>query len=253
MGMLLMWGLRFTAQPVLRLDMSGSGAEDVTLATSTDTDYFMSGDGQSDDLLAILDTAIETHSVGGLATSSISSWKIQTAIAGLGTSIQFVWSSGNTTLDPLIFGWTSSDSSTAATLTSPNEPMGWWRPGRLLSHPDERDRQIVVGGVSRSMSGVTRVSNFGTSTKERELTVRRFLRAYAKETHAAATAPYNTFESAWHRSMALGYTFRLYEDETDLSTSAYTSYRIRSLSDPLSLDPNTRIRWAVQGLEVAQL
>ena len=254
MSALFMWGLRFDAQPVLRVDVNGAGAEDVTLATSTDTDYFMSGDGQADDLLEVLETAIESHSVGPTCAGTLTAaFKAQTAVTGLGVNHQLLWSHANTTADPLMFGYTAVDTSAAATLASSNEPQGLWRPGRKLSHPDERDRQVTLGGVSRSMSGAVRVSNFGSTKKERDLTVRRFLRKYAKDTYADATAPYNTFESAWFRSMSLGRAFRVYEDETDLSTSAYTTYRVRSLVDPLSIDPDTRIRWAVQNLEVVQV
>ncbi|MCP4245621.1 MAG: hypothetical protein GY778_01095, partial [bacterium] len=89
--MILMWGVRFAAQPVLRVDVNGSGGEDVTLLTTAGTDYFFTGDGQADDLITVLCAAIETHSVGPTCTASISSnWKSRTQVT-LATH-QLLWS-----------------------------------------------------------------------------------------------------------------------------------------------------------------
>jgi hypothetical protein len=103
------------------------------------------------------------------------------------------------------------------------------------------------------MTGLSRVSNFGASAKERAFNVRRFQRAYAMDEFAASTEPYGAFESAWHRSMVLGYTFRVYPDETSLGTSAYTTYRVSDLTDPLDHDHERGIRWGVQDLKAVRI
>jgi hypothetical protein len=213
--------------------MSGDGQ-----ASSTPADY-----GNVADALELLETCLETHSEIGVATVSLVNHRVQVTHDSLGT-LNLLWADGATTLDGRWFGWTTaSTGATSGVMTAPNQPQGWWLPGRPVSEPDSRVRAVTLGGYTEALSGRMRVSHFGSSRKVRTMTFRLLPRALALAEYAAATAPYGTFEHLWS-SLSRGRPVRFYPSATALTSSDYTLYHTRSLSDPLDRDPSTILRWA---------
>lgn len=245
------WGYRFAAQPAVQFGV-GVTSETVTLATSPGVDYYVTGDGQADDLLALLEAAMEAHGSTPAITPSMVGFTARFATGGV--SIQLEWTHANTTLDPAIFGWTASaDSALAATITSPNQVGGLWRAGAPPMY-DSRPRQPVIGGVARTLRGDVRASNFGTPYKMRELGWHLLPQEIALEQYATTTAPKSAFESCWLESLSRGHAFRYYPDEDDLSSgSGYTTMRISEITEPLQRDDRYLKRWtaSLRALEIA--
>jgi hypothetical protein len=176
---------------------------------------------------------------------------VQVVTSSIAT-INILWGNAATTLDATIFGWAQTDTAgTGATLTAPNLGRGLWRAGKPISEPDTRRRRVHLGGISESLSGLHRVSNFGTSVRQRELAFRLLQRSVALDEYATTTEPYGTWEQAWE-SMRLGRPARIYADETSRTSTSYSLVRTRSVSDPLARDPSTPLRWGVD-LQVADL
>ena len=61
--------------------------------------------------------------------------------------------------------------------------------------------------------------------------------AKALDEYADSTEPYGSFESAWVNALSYGYSFRVYDDASERTASAYELYRVRSLSDPMQRSP----------------
>lgn len=226
-----------------------------TLTVTPGRYYWTTGDGQADgatsggvgDLLALLQATINSHTESPNCTVSLVDHRVVIAVpAGL---INVLWVHANTTLDRSIFGFTAT-TGLVGSATGAHLPRGLWRPRHPVSEPDTRDRRVSNGGISETLSGRYRVSDFGASVRERSLAFRLLNRAVALDEYAAAPEPFGTFEQAWE-SMRLGRPFRLYPDETQLGSSAYTLYRTRSLADPLSRDSQYSVRWAAD-LKVAR-
>lgn len=214
--------------------------------------YWTVGDGQADaatsggvgDLLDRLRACIASHTQAGTVTVTLVNQRVRVTSTTLGT-INLLWADAATTLDGRIFGWTTASSGASTSpITAPNLPQGLWVPSKPISEPDSRDRSVTLGGLTESLSGVYRVSDFGTAAKERTLSFRLLQRAVALDEYAASSAPYGTWEQAWS-SIRRGRPFRVYPDAATLTSSAFTLYRTRSLTDPLTRDPSTILRWAV--------
>lgn len=221
--------------------------------TSPEGYAWMSGDGQAQlsnaeygdvaDALELLETCLETHSEITVATVSLVNHRVQITHDSLG-SMNLLWADGATTLDGTWFGWTSaSTGAITGTVTAPNQPQGWWLPGRPVSEPDSRNRAVTVGGTTETISGIGRTSYFGSSRKTRSMTFRLLPRTLALAEYATSTAPYGTFEHLW-ASLVQGRPVRFYPNASALTSSDYTLYRSRSLADPLDRDPSTILRWA---------
>ena len=199
--------------------------------------------GNVADALELLETCLETHSQIGVATVSLVNHRVQVTHDSLG-ALNLLWADGATTLDGRWFGWTTANTgATSGTMTAPNQPQGWWLPGRPVSEPDSRNRAVTLGGYTETLSGRMRVSHFGSSRKVRTMTFRLLPRALALAEYAANSAPYGTFEELWS-SLSQGRPVRFYPSSTALGSSDYTLYHTRSLADPLDRDPSTILRWA---------
>lgn len=245
---LLAWPIRFSATSyLLRVTAAGNTSDRPFPAAgslSTTTDYYMTGDGGADDLVTMLAATVESHADVGTCVGTITAgFRVN---LNPDVAITLHWSHANTTLNELIFGWTNSDTASADPQTSPNMPQGMWRPERPPSL-DSRDRQPIIGGVAQSVSGDIRVSSFGTPYKERDLAFMFLPQEKILTEYAISTEPYNTFEYAWVNSIAPGRVVRYYSDETAISSgsSAYTTYRIRDLSDPMIRNQNYIVFWDV--------
>jgi hypothetical protein len=247
------------ASYVLRVTI-GTVTENLTFSATPGRYYWLTGDNQADastnggvgDLLRNLQTCIASHSdVGTITVSLTSGFRVQVVTSSIAT-INILWGDAATTLDATIFGWAQTDTAgTGATLTAPNLGRGLWRAGKPISEPDTRRRRVHLGGISESLSGLHRVSNFGVSVRQRELAFRLLQRSVALDEYATTTEPYGTWEQAWE-SMRLGRPARIYADETSRTSTSYSLVRTRSVSDPLARDPSTPLRWGVD-LQVADL
>lgn len=250
----------FTASSYVVRVTIGTTTENLTFSVTPGRYYWLVGDGQSDtatnggtgDLLGVLQTCIASHSdVGAITVTMTSGFRVQVVTSSIAT-INILWGNTATTLDATIFGWSQANTTgTGATLTAPNLGRGLWRPNHPISEPDTRRRRVHLGGIAESLSGLHRVSNFGTSVRQRELAFRLLQRAKALDEYASTSEPYGTWEQAWE-SMRLGRPVRLYADEASRTSSSYSLVRTRSLADPLARDPSTPLRWAVD-LQVADL
>ena len=244
---------------VLRVTI-GTTTENLNFSVTPGRYYWLTGDNQADastnggvgDLLRNLQTCIASHSdVGTITVSLTSGFRVQVVTSSIAT-INILWGNAATTLDATIFGWPQTNTAgTGATLTAPNLGRGLWRAGKPISEPDTRRRRVHLGGISESLSGLHRVSNFGTSVRQRELAFRLLQRSVALDEYATSTEPYGTWEQAWE-SMRLGRPARIYADEASRTSTSYSLVRTRSLSDPLARDPSTPLRWGVD-LQVADL
>ena len=244
---------------VLRVTI-GVNTENLTFSVTPGRYYWLTGAPQVDasthggvgDLLRNLQTCIASPSdVGTITVSLTSGFRVQVVTSSIAT-INILWGNAATTLDATIFGWPQTDTAgTGATLTAPNLGRGLWRAGKPISEPDSRRRRVHLGGISESLSGLHRVSNFGTSVRQRELAFRLLQRSVALDEYATSTEPYGTWEQAWE-SMRLGRPARIYADETSRTSTSYSLVRTRSVSDPLARDPSTPLRWGVD-LQVADL
>lgn len=249
---LIAWAIRFSSTTYVIRVVVNSVTEDLTFPTSgstldTTTDYFMTGDEDSVDLCELLETCIEQHSEVTTAAVTIdSNFLVEVDVAaGGGSTIDLQWDHGNTTLDGTVWGFTATTGNDDPAV-SDTLPQGLWRPTRPIGI-DSRDRQPLMGGVSSSVQGDTRVASFGTPYKEREITFVVMPQAKVLTEYAASSEPTGAFEYAWVNSIGLGRTFRLYADETDISTgsSAYTIYTTRELADPMERSQQYNVFWEV--------
>lgn len=243
---ILLWGVRFSSTTYnLRvtcnsitetLPFPASGSLSVT------KDYFPSGDDDgSTDLLQMLEACIEAHTQAPAVDIALTEdffIQITSSVA-----IELVWQDAATTLDGAPFGWTA-DSGSATTLTGDYIPHGIWRPQRPIAR-DSRLRQPIVGGVSKSVSGKTRVSRIAEPEKTRELSwiflpKDRVLSEYAT---AVTGVTSTSFEYAWINSISKGYAFRYYADEASLTSPV--NYRIADLADPIARSEQFQIYWDI--------
>lgn len=237
--------LRFSESSYTVRVEANSVAEDLTFSVTPGRNYYMSGDQQVDaagsndingegDLVRIFEEMLETHSEITAASVDID------FDVSANTAITILWDHANTTLDKEIFGYSGDGTDGDQT------PQGLWLPGRAITE-DSRDRQGLVGGVARTVSGATRFSRIATPKKTREVLLRNVFKTRILNEYADASSPYNTIEWAWVNSMAKGWHFRIYDDEADISSGAnYGVYTLNSLEEPFDRDSNFRVWWQVR-------
>lgn len=238
------------ASYVLRVQTFGGAATDLTINLTAGRYYWPIGDGQADastnggvgDLLAILQTALAAHLAS--TTVALSAGLRVTITAGSGT-LRILWAHANTTLPAAWFGFADADTAYFASTTGDYYPQHLWRPNKPVAYPDTRDQRVLIGGISRSLSGRVRVSNFGEPPRQRSLRFEKLLQAVVLDEYAEATALYSTWEQTWHDGIGLGRPFRLYDDEGSRGTSDFTLYTVNNLANPLDRDEGTRLRWRV--------
>jgi hypothetical protein len=257
----VMWPVRFTATSyVLRVTADGS-TEDLPFPAAGSLtllrNYWNAGDGQEDadggvggygDLFEMLEECLEGHSKYGTTWSvargayGTDSWAMTIFAEG---AFSLLWNHENTTLDAEVFGFlntadaTSTSTTGGAYIASVDHPKGLWRPGRP-AWTDEGEYTPVIGGITRGISGVSRVSRVGLGKAERDLSWKYIVDARARIESATATGPYDSFEYMWLYAASLGYPIRWYPDETAMTATDYTLYSVRdltwrlaSMSDPV--------------------
>lgn len=245
---MIAWAVRFGATSyVLNVDGDAAGASDETFnedGSNLDTtaNYYMIGAGAGKDILRLLKNCIEGHSSGILVDAYLNdSGFVQIDLVS-GTSFAINWEAATTTLDPTLFGFGYSDTGAVTSVTASSLPKGIWRPTFPIS-VDDKERDQIVGGVSMSISGKVRVSNFGTAEKDRRLMWEMLPKEAVIQDYAVI--PQASFQYAWLNSIALGYPFRYYPNDTVQSSVARKTYRIASLEDPMVRSAALHTLWDV--------
>lgn len=262
---MILWPIRFAATTYVLRATVASVSESLTFPSSgvltVGRNYWLSGDGQADadgglggvgDLITMLATTLTSHSAPATFTGTLGA-TFRTFLQASTGSFTPEWNHAATTLDEAIFGFTNTtplaDVSQAGTLL----PQGIWRPNRPVSF-DSRERQPIVGGVARALSGLQRTSALALPLKERELGFSNLLQRYVLQEYEDTTEPFGSFEEAWINSMRSGIAWRYYPDETLHTTIAhYGLYRAASITDPMNRNEQYPIHWDVNigGVRVA--
>lgn len=251
----LLYPVRFPATAYVIRVISDGVTEDLPFPQSgtltVGRDYWVSGDSAADsaagngDLVQMLEDALNANSPAVVYTVTISSGNVITVTSD-GNDFSILWAHANTTLDETIFGFTNANTASATSAVAPNSSQGAWLPARP-PRVDGRPRVPVVGGVARAISGLQRTSRLATPYAERDLTFSLLPQAKALREYEAATDPFGSFEEAWLSSISLGRLLRYYPDASARTITSYTTYRSRSLDDPLSrMEPTTMLRWEVK-------
>lgn len=252
----ILWPIRFdAASKIVRVTLGGT-ADDITLSVTVGRNYYVSGDDQADsstdggtgDLVAMLETALDTHvNNGGAFTVALDSDNFIT-VSHSSQTFQLLWAHANTTLDPTIFGFTAAaypPTVPGSTTTAPDEVDGLWAPGHAYTE-DSRDRQPYMISSGTTMSGLRRTSRLSTPKKRREVSWSLLDKAKILDEYVSATEPYGAFERAWSQALSLGRQFRLYDDETVRTSSSYQIYRMADYQDPLARSSQYKVRWDVR-------
>jgi hypothetical protein len=217
------------ASYVLVVETDVAGSESLTFGGSLNTsgrNYWATGDGQSDastlggpgDLLALLETCLETHS--GITTASVSisssTFLVSATLDSGDNTMKLLWDHGSTTLPKAIFGWDASDASFAATQTGANYPYGLWRPGMAIWE-DSRWLSRSLRGSAYTMSGKCRTSDFGTGEDGRRINWQLLGKEKILQEYEAAAETNNSLEYIWEERLGAGSYARLYADESNIS------------------------------------
>ena len=238
--------IRFAATSYVLRVTANATTENLTFPASgsldTESDYWMLDDGDtSDSLPKLLELCLESHSQ--IATATV---EVDTTTSTISTrlnivtdvSAQILWTHGSTTLDKDIFGFNAGTSGTD--VDSNYMPQGLWRP-RLGAFIDSRDRQPNAGGLTRALSGATRVVQNAVSPKERDIAYRYLHKSRALDEYVDALEPYNTFEKLRANAIVLGRPLRFCENE-EIRTSP-VEYRTRSIEDTLAIMSPPNLVW----------
>ena len=231
---LIAWGIRFSQVSYTIRFRFNSVTEDLRFAaTGTDlsptTDYFVIGDGQSNDLIDLLEKALEDHTQSPSLVGTLqSTWVVRIAETIGSTNMQLLWDHANTTLDKAIFGF-AGDTAETFPLDGTLLPQTLWRPEKPEMNGRGKEQSVIAGGIVTA-SGAQRTSYFGAGPDQRKLRFERLSPSKAKKSSVSATEPFGSIEDAWKLSMARGQRFRVYDDETNLATNAYEEYRAQPTS-----------------------
>ena len=255
-NVLILTPIRFDVASLALVVTANSVQQTLTMSVTPGRDYWVSGDNQADgagavngvgDLLQMFEDMLETHAQISAATVSMDSdYSLTIQVTATGTT-DLEWSHASTTLDPEPFGFTDTDADDAGagTISSPSACQGVWNPEQPVS-VDSRNRQPIVGGVALSLSGYPRVSRIATPLPERELVFELVNQRKVLDEFVDSDEPYGSFEWNWTNALALGRNFRLYENESDLSTAAnYGVYRVSSLDQPLERGQQYNVLWTL--------
>lgn len=244
------WPIRFAAPTYVLRVTANSVTENLTFPASgsldAEADYWMLDDGDTTDSLPkLLELCLESHSEITTVTGALLISDVPTKLTITSDlSISILWTHGSTTLDKSIFGFTTDETGTL--ITSNIAPQGLWRP-RLGAYIDSRPRQPYLGGVTRALSGATRVVQSAVAKKTRDYSYRYLNKTYALDEFALAAEPTNTFEQLQANGVMLGRKLRFCANETDRTT--YTEQRSRSLVDTLQIMDAPNLVWWECALE----
>lgn len=215
-----------------------SVTEDLVLDVSTDTNYYLSGDGAGNDLLAILETLFDTHSE--VANCSLVRTGSTIGINLPNSSLQILWSDVATTFPSWILGFDSSD----ATFLSASASPLIWIPQRKQSF-DTRNTQNLVIGRDVSLDGKVYTTRWTTSARTRDIQLNYVLQRYIKDEYASVAD--TTFEAIDRRSLSLGGQFRFYEEASSISLgTGFDIYRLRDTPILGPSGPSAPKKWNLE-------
>lgn len=205
--------LRFaTANPTVRVRTDGID-ETLTLAVDTDTDYYMSGNGDAVDLVLKIKTMLRTATAGATYEASLSDTGFLT-LEHLGASdFALLLEHAGTTVDTTIFGWPPYDTAEATSQTAPYQAQGIWDPGR--THLDDSgDEPILLGSVVEAAGDGSRAFVSDLGKRERRIEYDGLRQDRVSHEAAPADRPFGTFEYAWNTGLMCAADFRVYDDRT---------------------------------------
>lgn len=211
--------------------------ENLTVNVTAGNRYYVSGDGAGNDLLSIIETALDTHSE--VTGSSLSLTGTRVTIGSTHTALSILWSNVATTFPSWILGFGTSDASFSASDGSPLV----WIPQRKQSF-DTRDMQRLIRGRDESLSGLIYTTQWTNAAKDRDIGLQFILQRYILEEYALTGD--SAFESLDLRSLSTGGPFRLYEDSSTISAgNGFSLYRLRE--DPVYnvVGDNAPTKWNV--------
>lgn len=227
---LLLASVRFTDSYYTLRSTQGSSANlrfPAVADLDPETDYFVSGDGTATDLLTILDTCLTAHaSTFAFNVTLTTSLFVDVETVSHADTFSLDWAHVNTTLDPAIFGFADANTATSFRATATGRPASMWRPERPPTE-DSEDRQDVIANVAETMDGGQRTAVLAVPKKTRDV---MFALVPQEKALAARAAGLDNFESVFTSSLAYGYPFHYYPDETARSSSDYTLYRMRAIA-----------------------
>lgn len=190
-------------------------AETLSIPVNTATDYYLSGQGTADDLIALLQTRLNTNTAGGVYTVTISD-------AGRVTisctrAFRILWGSGLTTIDATYFGFVGTQPDPKATSsTGTRTARTWWAPGQAVYRTNWGVPE-VVGASERTLSGKTLTAVLSTDV-DMWMVAWNALELALVHSKFAASDPYNAFDYWWKTFFIIGMPFRLYENISDRAT-----------------------------------
>ena len=231
-----------------------STTETITVSFTEGRQYWRSGDGTADssagngDLLGVVVDAINAnHTDGGNVSAEVVfvSDEPRVQLAESSSDIKLLWSDAATTFPPGALGFTSSDTSEAATVTAPNRLPGLWTPQALLTD-DTRDRYMPRRGVRESLSGLIYGSDFGDGFSRREVSWTLLQQRYVLNEYEQTDG--EAFEDYWVDWISKGRRFRLYDEASTatLNAGTFSAYKSRrNGEDPAERDERDPTRWSV--------
>lgn len=206
----------------------GGSQETLTLNVTAGNAYYLSGDGESDDLVDLLETLLNTHSGISSLELEVDNETLQ-ATVGLGPAIDFADS--NTTFPSWVIGMGDTDALLSTATPSPLV----WNPGVDISF-DSRDRDVLIRGRRTSLSGLVYTTNFVNAKKRRSITYELIEQEHVLEEYA--DVDYTAFETMDRLALSLGVPFRVYEG------TEYSTYRLSEEAEVIRNEEWT-YRWDV--------
>lgn len=208
---------RFDAASVALRIVTGAMTETITVVVVAQRDYFLSGNGEADDIngngdfLTMLQTALNTNGGGGVYTVTVSSDGVVTVACT--ASFELLFTDGATTLDPALLGFIAADVGPTSSATGTLTADSWWAPDLDIERTDWGEPNIK-GASKESANGVLFAWSLGQADGEELGAMWGLIKlAHTRKRFAVdAGDPSNCIEFQWIDSgMHAGNRFRLYE------------------------------------------
>lgn len=250
----LHWPVRFDATSYVVRVTTGSTTENLSITGLTvGRDYWIVGDAQIDDaaqdgdVLAILESALNSHTDAGGAVYTVGLTEDgYLSISVDSGTFQILWSHASTTFPIALLGVaTSLPSPAAASFTTEKSVQGHWSPPWLPRHSPRIVRPIVAHRAT--LSGLVRSASFGEPAALRDLEWVLLPQADALSEYSTGTSRNGGCAEALHReAAALGRRLRYYVDRTSKTASSYTVLRSVEAPGvvPYEVDPTYLSRWS---------
>ena len=190
-----------------------SATENLSVIPTVNQPYYLSGDGDSDDLIALIQTTLQQHSQLGSISLTRSGETVSSA-----TAATIEWSHPSTVFPSWILGFGSTDD----TLDNAGPSPLLWLPGVDISY-DTRERPSFRRAYREALSGAVFSTDFGQGYKTRQLTFELLNQEHIAEEYAGST--YTAFDRSNEYSLSKA-PFRIYDDDTTIAGgTGFSEYR----------------------------